>query len=91
MYSRPLCADDALSGKSSNRLPIGRALALDAFEGRGSALGIGFLASVVAEIELTDLALEVLGRYMVVGADQPALGHGEVGFDGVGVARDEGL
>ncbi len=53
--------------------PIGEALALDALRGQRGALDIGHVAGVVPEIELSEVALEVLGRNPLVVAGDAAL------------------
>ena len=58
--------------------PISQTLALDAFGGNLGALHVGDFASVTAEVELTNLALEMCRADVIVGADDAAFGDREV-------------
>lgn len=70
--------------------PIGQAFSADALQRRLGTLHIVNAergAVVVAEVELADVADQVLLAALVIGADQSALEDREVAFDGVGVCR----
>ena len=63
--------------------PIGEALAGDHLQGGIGTLGVGQMAVVVAEIELANVALQVLLADVVIDADDAALQDGEVILDRV--------
>jgi hypothetical protein len=65
--------------------PVGQALALDAAKRAIGAGRVRDAASVVAEIELADVALQVLGADVVIHAEDAALQDREVALDGVGM------
>lgn len=67
-----------------NMPPIGEPLAGDALERGVCAFGIGHGALVVSEIELGQIALQVMAGNMVIGSDQAALHDREVAFYPVG-------
>jgi hypothetical protein len=65
--------------------PIREALALDAPQ-RGVGAGrVGDAASVVAEVEFADVALQMLGADVVINAEDASLQDREVRLDRVGV------
>jgi hypothetical protein len=53
--------------------PICEALALDAFRSDLGAVHAADAASVVSKVEFADVTLQVSGRDVVIGADDPAL------------------
>ena len=65
--------------------PIGQGLAGDALEGFGCTLCVLDGAGVVAEVELADVALEVLRADVLVDASDAALEDAVIVLDGVGV------
>ena len=70
---------------------IGQTLALDAIQGFGCPLLIVNAepdAVVVAEVELRQVAVQVLFLAVLIDAAHPSLEHAEVAFDGVGMDHD---
>jgi hypothetical protein len=65
--------------------PIGQALALDTAKRAVGAGRVRDAASVVAKIELADVALQVLGADVMIHAEDAALQDREVAFDSVRV------
>jgi hypothetical protein len=79
----------SLGGESISP-PIGKTATLATLEDGCSALSIGHVAGVVAQIELGTVAAKVSLAHVVIGADHAALEDGEEVFSGIGVLEAAG-